>query len=238
VDSAWVVDCEVRGVTRRRSASTLPGTDEGDSRGGRGPLEDPRDQAYHGCAVHPWHAAPQWAQRRVRIPAGPRPTGDDHRTTNFELLFDLVYIFAVTQVTGYMAREHSPRSVLQGLLILALLWWTWSAPIVAGIVIAALGVRGVLAHAEQTAPLGVFDAAALFGGFAIYLGGHLLFTQRMHNALSIPRLITICVLLAILPGAAFLPPLAGLAGLVAILMTLIAVETTRYASERRDLRSL
>jgi hypothetical protein len=42
------------------------------------------------------------------------------RATDFELLFDLVYVFAVTQVTGYMAHEQSPRGVLQGLLVLAL----------------------------------------------------------------------------------------------------------------------
>jgi hypothetical protein len=43
------------------------------------------------------------------------------------LLFDLVYVFALTQVTGYMAHAHSAQGVLQGLLLLALLWWTWSA---------------------------------------------------------------------------------------------------------------
>ncbi len=33
----------------------------------------------------------------------------------------------MTQVTGYMAHEHSGHGVLQGLLLLTLLWWTWSA---------------------------------------------------------------------------------------------------------------
>ena len=47
--------------------------------------------------------------------------------TTFELFFDLVYVFAATQVTGYMALEHNGHGVLQGLLLLALLWWTWSA---------------------------------------------------------------------------------------------------------------
>ena len=53
-----------------------------------------------------------------------RPTGEDDRVTTFELFFDLVYIFAATQVTGYMAHAHSGHGVLQGLLLLALLWWT------------------------------------------------------------------------------------------------------------------
>jgi low temperature requirement protein LtrA len=66
------------------------------------------------------------AQRRGRVLGGVRFTSEDHRTTPFELFFDLVYVFAMTQVTGYMAAEHSAGGVLQGLLLLTLLWWTWS----------------------------------------------------------------------------------------------------------------
>jgi low temperature requirement protein LtrA len=395
------------------------------------------------------------AQRRGRILGGVRPTSEDHRVTTFELFFDLVYVFAATQVTGYMAHEHSPYGVLQGLLLLALLWWTWSAyawlgnqaradegllragmavamaaifvvdltipeawqdaegglngplvlvgayllvrcvhltlyavaatgdrqlrrqlaitwgpllasaallvpgvllggwaqtllfaaallvdwvgvwltsrqgswrlyspahwterhglfiilalgesvvaigvgaaqqpisgpllvaailgvaaavglwwlyfdvaslaaehrlveargqarvrlaveaytyghfPVVAGIVLAALGMEGVLAHADTSEPLGAFYAAALFGGVALYLAGYLLFKRRMDGVLSLPRLVAICVFLAALPAAVVLPPLAGLAGLVGILAALIVVETTRYAQIRRSLR--
>lgn len=66
------------------------------------------------------------AQRRGRVLGGVRSTSEDHRATPFELFFDLVYVFAVTQVTGHMAEEHSAHGVLQGLLLLTLLWWTWS----------------------------------------------------------------------------------------------------------------
>ena len=58
---------------------------------------------------------------------GVRPTEEDHTATTFELFFDLVYVFAMTQVTGYMVHAHDALGVLQGLLILALLWWTWCA---------------------------------------------------------------------------------------------------------------
>ena len=109
-------------------------------------------------------------------------------------------------------------------------------PIVAGIVLAALGMEGVLAHAGESKPLGGFYAAALFGGVALYLAGYLLFKRRMHGALSLPRLVAICMSLAALPAAVVLPPLAGLAGLVLILAVLIVVETTRYAQIRRNLR--
>ena len=106
----------------------------------------------------------------------------------------------------------------------------------AGIVLAALGIEGVLAHAGEREPLGAFYALALVGGVTLYLAGQLLFKRRMHNTLSLPRLVTIGVLVAALPAAVVLPPLVGLAGLVLILAALIVVETTRYAPVRRNLR--
>jgi low temperature requirement protein LtrA len=54
------------------------------------------------------------AQRRGRVLGGVHSTSEDHRATPFELFFDLVYVFAVTQVTGYMAEQHSAHGVLQG----------------------------------------------------------------------------------------------------------------------------
>lgn len=45
--------------------------------------------------------------------------------TAFELFFDLVYVFAFTQVSRLMAEAHSGLGVLQGLVVLGLLWWTW-----------------------------------------------------------------------------------------------------------------
>jgi low temperature requirement protein LtrA len=394
-------------------------------------------------------------QRGGRLLGGVRRTGEDHRVTTFELFFDLVYVFAVTQVVGYMAHEHSAHGVLQGLLLLALLWWTWSAyawlgnqarvddgalragvavamaaifvvaltvpeawhdapggldgplvlvgayllvrcvhlalyavaatgdrglrrqlvitwgpllagavllvagallggraqtllfagallvdwagvylvsrhgnwrlhspahwterhglfiilaigesvvaigagaaqqpisasllvaavlgvaaavglwwlyfdmaslaaehelleahgqarvrlaldaytyghfPVVAGIVLAALGIEGVLAHADESEPLGAFYALPLFGGAALYLAGYVLFKQRMHGALSRERLVTAGVLLVATPAAIALPPLAGLTGLVLILAALATFETIRYGQTRRSLR--
>jgi low temperature requirement protein LtrA len=109
-------------------------------------------------------------------------------------------------------------------------------PLVAGIVIAALGIRGVVASADGSKPLGAYYASALFGGFALYLAGHLLFKRATHSQLSLARLVTTCVLLAALPLAVFLPPLAGLAVLVLILAALVITETTRDAEARRTLR--
>jgi low temperature requirement protein LtrA len=47
------------------------------------------------------------------------------RATTLELFFDLVYAFAFTQVTALMVEGESGMSVLQGLIMLALLWGPW-----------------------------------------------------------------------------------------------------------------
>ena len=95
----------------------------------------------------------------------------------------------------------------------------------------------MLAHADESTRLGVFYAASLYGGFALYLAGSLQFKHRMHSGVSVARLVAIGVLLVALPAAVFLPPLAGLAAVMLILTALILVETTRYANVRRELRN-
>jgi low temperature requirement protein LtrA len=52
---------------------------------------------------------------------------DDHRVTPLELFFDLVFVFAITQVTTYFADHLSWAGLAEGLLVLAALWWAWAA---------------------------------------------------------------------------------------------------------------
>ena len=47
--------------------------------------------------------------------------------TSLELFFDLVFVFALTQVTAFMADELSWQGILRGALVLMLLWWAWTA---------------------------------------------------------------------------------------------------------------
>jgi low temperature requirement protein LtrA len=105
-------------------------------------------------------------------------------------------------------------------------------PIVAGIILAALGVEGVIAHADEREALGMFYASALYGGFAVYLGGHLFFKWRLHGTVSATRLAACAALLLALPLAAMAPPLVALAGMIAIVGVLVAAETRRYAHLR------
>jgi low temperature requirement protein LtrA len=44
-----------------------------------------------------------------------------------ELFFDLVFVFALTQVTAFMADELNWQGILRGVLVLMLLWWAWTA---------------------------------------------------------------------------------------------------------------
>ena len=53
-------------------------------------------------------------------------TDDSHRVTSLELFFDLVFVYGLTQVTALMAAgEPTWHKALEGLLVLALLWFAW-----------------------------------------------------------------------------------------------------------------
>jgi low temperature requirement protein LtrA len=110
-------------------------------------------------------------------------------------------------------------------------------PIVAGIIVAAIGVEGVLAHADETKALGAFYALPLYGGFALYLAGHVFFKRRVLGSASRERPVAVAVLLAAIPAGIAAPPLAALAGVVLILGVLIGVESVRYADHRRGVRA-
>ena len=49
------------------------------------------------------------------------------RVTPLELFFDLVFVFAITQVTTLLSRDPTWGGLLRGLVVLAALWWAWAA---------------------------------------------------------------------------------------------------------------
>jgi len=51
----------------------------------------------------------------------------ERRTSPVELLWDLVFVFAVTQVTTLLSNDLSWTGFGHGMLVLALVWWAWSA---------------------------------------------------------------------------------------------------------------
>ncbi|MEV8018398.1 low temperature requirement protein A [Streptomyces sp. NPDC086554] len=53
------------------------------------------------------------------------PTEGEHRVTSAELFFDLVFVYAITQVTALMAADPTALRLLGAGVVLALLWWCW-----------------------------------------------------------------------------------------------------------------
>jgi low temperature requirement protein LtrA len=49
------------------------------------------------------------------------------RVTPLELFFDLVFVFAITQVTAFLSADPTWGGLLRGLVVLAALWWAWAA---------------------------------------------------------------------------------------------------------------
>ena len=47
----------------------------------------------------------------------------EQRVTPLELFFDLVFVFAITQVTGFIAADPTWTRLCEALAILAVLWW-------------------------------------------------------------------------------------------------------------------
>jgi low temperature requirement protein LtrA len=50
----------------------------------------------------------------------------EHRVTPLELFFDLVFVFALTQVTTMLVHDPTWHGLSRGLLVLGALWWTWA----------------------------------------------------------------------------------------------------------------
>ena len=66
------------------------------------------------------------AEQRAGPPAG-EPAVGERRTSPIELFWDLVFVFAITQVTTLLSRDLSWAGFGRAMLILALVWWAWSA---------------------------------------------------------------------------------------------------------------
>jgi len=107
-------------------------------------------------------------------------------------------------------------------------------PMVAGIVLAALGLKTTLAHVD--AALEIVPAFALLGGVAFYLLGHVAFRFRHVHSINRQRLLLAFVLFALLPAAIELPALATLAIVTALLCAMITYETISYGEGRARVR--
>jgi low temperature requirement protein LtrA len=107
-------------------------------------------------------------------------------------------------------------------------------PMVAGIVLVALGLKKTIEHVGD--PLETVPAVAMLGGTALYLLAHVAFRWRNVQRFSVQRVACAAVLCALIPLATEVAALVALGGLVAALSVLIAYETVHFAELRDRLR--
>jgi low temperature requirement protein LtrA len=115
-----------------------------------------------------------------------REHAEEHQVTPLELFFDLVFVFAITQVTSLLADNPTWSGVLRGMLVLAALWWAWSvyAWLTSAMNVDEGGVRLVML-ASMGAMFGVALAApGAFGDDAVLFGIAYLLVRLLHLVLS------------------------------------------------------
>ena len=66
------------------------------------------------------------AERESPVPPLLRDRSGVQRVTNIELFFDLVYVFAITQLSHYLIGHSTLAGALQTGLLLAMVWLVWS----------------------------------------------------------------------------------------------------------------
>ena len=108
-------------------------------------------------------------------------------------------------------------------------------PMIAGIVLLALGIKKTVGHVD--APLGAEPAVALCGGVTLYFLGHIGFRLRNVGTLNRPRLVTAVLALALIPLAIEADALVALAAVAALCSGLIAYEAIRYREARARVRA-
>jgi low temperature requirement protein LtrA len=108
-------------------------------------------------------------------------------------------------------------------------------PLIAGIVLLALGLKETLAltgEALETVP-----ALALCGGPALYLLGQIAFRERTLGSFSPHRALAAVALLALIPLALGADALVALAAVAAVLAILIAYEAVHFREARARVRA-
>jgi low temperature requirement protein LtrA len=106
--------------------------------------------------------------------------------------------------------------------------------LVAGIVLAALGLKLTIGHFGDH--LHTVPAFALLGGVAVYLLGLVAFRYRHVRTVNRQRLLLAIVLLILVPVATQVPALLALAVANAALWAMIAYETRMYGEGRHQVR--
>ena len=109
----------------------------------------------------------------------------EHRVTPRELFFDLVFVFAFTQVTTLLTHEPTFSGIGRGVLVLGALWWPWTA--YAWLTNTVDPEEGFIGAALLVALIAMFLAALavprVFGDDGVLFGAAFLVVVAMHLAL-------------------------------------------------------
>jgi low temperature requirement protein LtrA len=101
----------------------------------------------------------------------------EERVTPLELFFDLVFVFAITQVTGFLVENETGEGLLRAALLLAALWWAWEAyawltntldPEEGGVRLAVFATTGAMLIVALATP-SAFGTEALVFGVAYFI---------------------------------------------------------------------
>jgi low temperature requirement protein LtrA len=175
-----------------------------------------------------------------------RPTDDSHRVTTLELFFDLVFVFALTQVTALMADDPTVRGLGRGLVLLALLWFGWSSYAWLGnqaradegllrvAMLAAMGAMFVVALAipesYEDKPGGLFAPFVLAACYATVRIAHLVVylvaagdDRPLRRQLLIQAVPTTVALLLLVAGGAAGPPWQSALWVLALVVDYVGV---------------
>ncbi len=118
----------------------------------------------------------------------------------------------------------------------------WHFPMIVGIIGLSLGLKKVLYYVGDASHHTLSDALygiplfALYGGVVLYLVALIGAKHYATGAISVPRVVTVVLLLALIPLAAALPALISLSILCAVLAVLTLFETVRFAQPRDEIR--
>jgi low temperature requirement protein LtrA len=105
---------------------------------------------------------------------------EQEQVTSLELFFDLVFVFAFTQVTGLMAEDPTWEGLGRGMLVLSALWFAWTAyawltntinPDEGGVRLAIFAIMAALFIASLGVPHAFGDDAVLFGAAYLFVRG-------------------------------------------------------------------
>ena len=135
-------------------------------------------------------AAERDAEAEPDAEAVPGDEAEPLRVSTLELFFDLVFVFAITQLTGVLARDLTLASAARVLLIFGVLWWMYGGYVwlsnsrppvrtperllllcgMAGFLIVGLAIPGAFGH----------DGVALGLGYLLLVAVHAWLYQRVN----------------------------------------------------------